>query len=190
MDLAPLISAFVLIMITELGDKTMFAVLAISSRYTRIEVIIGALGALAMITAAGVLIGEMIFQFVPYFWLQIGAAVLFLMFGAYTLLKGERTEEKAPRFQQFGGFIATFTMVAIMELGDKSQFSVIALAAESGEAGLVFLGTMVAFAIITTVMVLIGEQLGRKVPRVYVRLGSGTIFIVFGLIFLVQALLG
>ena len=167
----------------------MFAVLTMSSRYSRVEVLVGALAALAVVTVMGVLIGEIIFQFIPQIWLQIGAAALFLAFGAYTLLTRENTGESRLRFQQFGGLISTFGMVALMELGDKSQISVIALAAESGEAGLVFLGTMIAFAIITTVMVLIGDQIGRRISPEYIRIGSGAVFIIFGLIFLLQAIL-
>ena len=189
MNLAPLVSAFVLILITELGDKTMFAVLTMSSKHSRVEVLAGALGALASVTVLGVLMGEVIFQFVARFWLEIGAAALFLGFGAYTLLTRGKMDEGGLRFQQFGGSIATFGMVALMELGDKSQISVIALAAESGEAGMVFLGTMIAFAIITTAMVLIGDQLGKRISQEHIRIGSGVIFIIFGLVFLIQALL-
>jgi putative Ca2+/H+ antiporter (TMEM165/GDT1 family) len=53
---------------------------------------------------------------------------------------------------------------------------------------MVFIGTMLAFVIITTIMVLLGDQIGRRVPEKYIRLGSGAIFILFGLIFMVQAL--
>lgn len=189
MDLGPLISAFVLILVTELGDKTMFAVITLSSKYSKFTVLLGALSALAVVTGVGVLIGEVIFQIVPQFWLQIGAAALFLIFGTYTLVTHEKGNGEQMRFQKWGGGIATFGMVALMELGDKSQLSVIALSAESGAAGMVFIGTMLAFAIITTIMVLLGDQIGRRVPEKYIRLGSGAIFIIFGLIFLVQALI-
>jgi putative Ca2+/H+ antiporter (TMEM165/GDT1 family) len=189
MDLTPLFSAFVLILVTELGDKTMFAVITLSSKYQRLTVLAGSLLALALVTALGVLIGEVIYQFIPQFWLQIGAAGLFLIFGIYTLLHKERMDGQELRFQALGGGVATFGMVALMELGDKSQLSVIALSAESGAAGMVFLGTMMAFAIITTIMVLLGDQIGKRVPERYIRLGSGAVFIIFGLIFLVQALL-
>ena len=80
-------------------------------------------------------------------------------------------------------------MVAMMELGDKSQVSVIALAAKTGHPVMVFIGTMIAFALITMAMVLIGEQLGKRIPRGYVRVGSGCAFIIFGLAFLIQSLL-
>jgi putative Ca2+/H+ antiporter (TMEM165/GDT1 family) len=189
MDLGPLISAFVLILVTELGDKTMFAMITLSSRYSKLIVLLGALSALALVTAVGVLIGEVIFQIVPQFWLQIGAAALFLIFGIYTIVTHENHNAEEMRFQKWGGGIATFGMVALMELGDKSQLSVIALSAESGAAGMVFIGTMLAFAVISTIMVVLGDQIGKRVPEKYIRLGSGAIFILFGLIFVVQALI-
>jgi len=189
MELGPLVSAFVLILVTELGDKTMFAVITLSSRYSKLIVLIGALSALALVTAVGVLIGEVIYQLVPQFWLQIGAATLFLIFGVYTLVTHENGSGEEMKFQKWGGGVATFGMVALMELGDKSQLSVIALSAESGAPLMVFIGTMLAFAIITTIMVLLGEQIRRRVPEKYIRLGSGAIFIIFGLIFMVQAII-
>ena len=189
MDLGPLISAFVLIFVAELGDKTMFTVITLSSKYARVAIMVGALAAFALVSALGVIIGEVLFQFISQFWLQMGAAALFLLVGIYTLVTREREAERNLKVEGLGGGITAFSLVALMELGDKSQLAIIALAAESGDGGMVFIGTMMAFAIITTLMVLIGDQIGRKVSDRNIKLGSGVIFIVFGMILLIQALL-
>ncbi|MCX6653211.1 MAG: TMEM165/GDT1 family protein [Methanomassiliicoccales archaeon] len=42
MDLAPVFSAFVLIALTEIGDKTMIAVITLSSKHSRSTVFLGA----------------------------------------------------------------------------------------------------------------------------------------------------
>jgi putative Ca2+/H+ antiporter (TMEM165/GDT1 family) len=88
-----------------------------------------------------------------------------------------------------GGLIASFTLVELMELGDKTQLSIIALSAESGEALMVFIGAIAAFAMIISIEVLLGGEIGKRVKKQYIRWGSGAVFLIFGIIFLIQALL-
>jgi putative Ca2+/H+ antiporter (TMEM165/GDT1 family) len=76
-----------------------------------------------------------------------------------------------------------------MELGDKTQFAVIALSAEYKSALLVYLGVMLAFALATTLGVIVGKALMRFVPMRYIQLGIGLVFVLFSIIFLVNALL-
>lgn len=75
-----------------------------------------------------------------------------------------------------------------MELGDKAQISVIALSAESGEGGLVFVGAVAAFALITVLEVLPGGEIGKRVRRECIRYASGAIFLALGAVILIQAI--
>ncbi len=45
--------------------------------------------------------------------------------------------------------IVSFVLIAVAELGDKTQFAVIALSAEYESLLLIYLGVMLAFAVIT-----------------------------------------
>jgi putative Ca2+/H+ antiporter (TMEM165/GDT1 family) len=90
---------------------------------------------------------------------------------------------------RWGGLLTSFGFVALMELGDKTQLSVIALSAESGAALMVFLGAALGFLWLTVLEVALGKAIGEKVPKDYIRIGSGLLFIAFGIIFLVQQLL-
>jgi len=191
LDLAPLISAFVLIAVTEIGDKTMIAVITLSSKHSRRTVFIGAILALALVSGIGVLIGEVLFDLVPRQIVEIAAGALFVLAGLYTLLVPEKEDGGGLRMigGRYGGLIASFALVALMELGDKTQLSIIALSAESGEALMVFVGAIAAFAMITSIEVLLGGEIGKRVKKQYIRWGSGAVFLIFGVIFLVQALL-
>ena len=77
-----------------------------------------------------------------------------------------------------------------MELGDKTQFAVIALSAEYESPLLVFIGVMMAFALITGLGAVVGTALTRFVPRRYIQLGSGLVFIILGIVFLISAVSG
>ncbi|HSA35993.1 MAG TPA: TMEM165/GDT1 family protein [Methanomassiliicoccales archaeon] len=190
MDLAPLISAFILISLTELGDKTMIAVITLSSKYPKRTVFLGSFLALVAVTAVGVVIGEVLFQFVPSWIVGLAAGVVFIIFGVVTLVRKEEEEEEVVKDKgRWGGFVAAFGFVALMELGDKTQLSVITLSAESGSALMVFIGASLGFLWLVVLEVSLGKAIGEKVPKNYIRIGSGVVFIVFGIIFLAQQFL-
>jgi len=86
--------------------------------------------------------------------------------------------------------VGSFVLVAVAELGDKTQFAVIALSAEYKFPFLVYLGVMVAFILITALGIIFGVALTRFVPLRYIQLGSGIIFLLFGIVFLINAILG
>lgn len=190
MDFAPLVAAFVLIALTEIGDKTMIAVITLSSKHARKTVFVGALAALTVLSILGVAVGQVLFDYVPRDIIEIAAGVLFIVFGAATLLLPEKEKEsKGEKLRKWGGLSASFGLVAIMELGDKTQLSIIALSAQYGDWLLVLCGAVIGFALVTLIGVTLGAEIGKRVPEKYIRLGSGMIFLVFGVIFLAQALL-
>ena len=76
-----------------------------------------------------------------------------------------------------------------MEMGDKSQLSILTLAAGSGSYLLVLAGAVMAFALIVGLEVILGERIGRALRPEIIRLGGGAVFLIFGAVFLVQALL-
>jgi len=68
---------------------------------------------------------------------------------------------------KYGGLTASFAFVALMELGGKTQLSIIALSVESGEALMVFIGAIAAFAIITSIEVHLGGEIKRRVKKIH-----------------------
>jgi putative Ca2+/H+ antiporter (TMEM165/GDT1 family) len=86
------------------------------------------------------------------------------------------------------GFVKAFSLVTLMELGDKTQLASIILAVELGSPLLVLIGVMLAFAITTGIGILLGAKLLRRIPRAYVKLGSSALFILFGFLFVYNAI--
>ena len=83
-------------------------------------------------------------------------------------------------------FSTTFIMISIAEFGDKTQFMVIALTAQYGAPILVFLGAILAFALIVGIGVAVGKKLSEKVSTKWIELGSGILFIVIGILFILE----
>jgi putative Ca2+/H+ antiporter (TMEM165/GDT1 family) len=188
LDLLPLLSTFAIVALAEFGDKTQIAVVSLSAKHRPRSVFIGALLAFVLVDGASVLIGGAIAPFVPAFWIGLGAGISFLIFGVFTLFS---KEDVIVKIKEHSKTVATsFFLIAIMELGDKTQLAVIALSAEYGAPIQVFLGVMLAFALLTALGAVLGKIISRYISARYVKIGASLIFVVFGVLFLFEALSG
>jgi len=86
-----LLSAFVMIFLAELGDKTQISTFAFASEAkSPLSVFLGASLALVCTTLLGVVLGEILGKFVPDRLVKFFSAAVFLGFGAYTLVQAIR----------------------------------------------------------------------------------------------------
>ena len=187
MDLTPLIASLTLFSLMEFGDKTHIAVITLSMKNKPLEVFIGALGAFAVVDGASVLVGGLIANLIPEFWINVISGGLFLLFGVLTLINKDEEEVKEGGKS---GLASAFSLVALMELGDKTQFASFVLAARYGSPVMVFLGIMLGAALITGSGVVIGKGLMKVMPERYLRYAAAALFLIFGVIFLAKAFLG
>lgn len=166
MDLLPLVSSFGIIALAELGDKTQVTIMCLSTNKRVKTVFIGALLAFALVDGISALIGGTIAAFIPIQWVGIGAGVAFLVFGVYSLVS--RTEEAKANNSPIN-LAHSFSLIALMELGDKTQLSVIALAAEYDAPLMVFIGVMLALTLVSAVGIIVGTVISRFIPVKYVK---------------------
>jgi putative Ca2+/H+ antiporter (TMEM165/GDT1 family) len=183
LDITPLLTTFSLIALAEFGDKTQLAVIALSARYDRVKVFMGVILAFALVTALGVLVGNMLFTYIPQSVIRILAGLLFLAFGILTLLSKENCETDGAT--PLGNpLLSTFSMIALAEMGDKTQLSAVTLVAKYDSPYLVFAGAVLALGFISLLGILAGKKLCEIVPLSKIRLGAGVLFILFGILFL------
>ena len=87
MDWRVFLSAFSLIFLAELGDKTQLAAITMTAKTGRpLSVFLGASLALAVVTLIGVVFGEAICRVVPVHILQFIAALGFIVLGVVMLV--------------------------------------------------------------------------------------------------------
>lgn len=84
-------------------------------------------------------------------------------------------------------FFATFALVFLAELGDKTQLTVLAQSAVHGRAA-VCLAACLALCASTLLAVLFGGILHRYVPPRTIQLVASLLFFLFGALLLVSAL--
>ncbi len=187
-DLTPLIDSFTLFSLKEFGDNTHIAVITLSMKHKPLLLFAGALGAFAVVDGASVLVGGFIADLIPSFWINVISGGLFLLFGLLAL-RGEEDKVEVEESGR-GALASAFSLVSLMELGDKTQFASFVLAARYGNPGMVFAGILLGAAVITGSGVVIGKGLMRLVPERYLRYVAAALFILFGIIFLANAFLG
>jgi putative Ca2+/H+ antiporter (TMEM165/GDT1 family) len=103
--------------------------------------------------------------------------------------EGAAAATAAPSMSSWRVFGSTFGLVALAELGDKTQLSVIALTGEYANPWAVLIGASVGFVLVCTVGVLGGRLLARRLGSGRLELVAAALFIVLGAVFLAGALL-
>ena len=147
-------------------------------------VFLAVFSALLLATLLAVVAGSLLFTMVDVFWLRLVSAVLFLLFGAWTLMSREEEEEVEAR-----GFVQGFSMTFAGEMGDKTQIAIIALVASFTAPVEVFAGAALAFALVTAIGVYIGRLLGTRLDPLWLKKTGGVLFLIFGGVMLAYLLI-
>jgi len=185
MDMVPLMTAFAFIFLAELGDKTQLTVVMLSSKTSAISVFAGSMLAFFLVDGVSALIGGELLGFLPYKLVSFSSGLVFIIFGTFSLI---RSNEKIKIEKQKATFLKTFSLISLMELGDKTQLASIVLAAELKNPLIVLAGIMLAFSIVTGIGVILGAKLLRLIPEKYLKVGTSLLFMFFGLIFILNAI--
>jgi len=201
-SLAAFGSSLTAITLAELGDKTFFMALILAARHRPRWVCVGAFAALACVTLISLGLGYGLRELLPTALVPWLAAILFIAFGLKLLHDAQRlgdraAEEEAEDAQEVVNAAENrhsvvtaqqvireaFVLVFIAELGDRTQFTTIFLAAAPGFAfaGLL-VGALLGHALVTWLAVGAGRWIGSRIQeRLLYRL-SGVLFLLFGLV--------
>lgn len=197
-----LLSSFGLVFVAELGDKTQLAVVTQTCKYRRPWVIfVGASAALVAVTALGVVAGQVLGQVIPAEFLQGAASVAFIVMGLLVAreARGSGDDLVPPDGDKacwdvssgcerglgagwnWQAFAATFGLLFVAELGDKTQLAVFSLSTNDGSTWEVLVGGGLALTMVTGLGVVGGQALCDLVPRRTVLWASAVAFIAIGL---------
>jgi len=76
--------------------------------------------------------------------------------------------------------------IAIAELGDKTQLSVLLLSSKTTKHLQIFFGVLLAFLIVDGVAIAAGSWITMFIPIYYLKIVSGLVFILFGILILMN----
>ncbi|ESP96056.1 TMEM165/GDT1 family protein [Streptomyces sp. CHA1] len=166
LDPLALVTAFGLIFLAELPDKTMFASLAMGTRMRPLYVWFGTSTAFLVHVAIAVGAGSLI-GLLPDWIVRLVSALLFA-FGAFMLLRGggddEDEEGAAKTVTGFWPVYTTaFMAVFISEWGDLTQITTANLAATNGTLSTA-IGAAAALMSVSALALLAGRFIAQRVP--------------------------
>jgi putative Ca2+/H+ antiporter (TMEM165/GDT1 family) len=184
-----LLLSFGVIFVAELGDKSQLMALAFAARYKAVPVLIGITIATALVHAFSVLVGAVVGASIPTRPISIIAGIAFLGFAAWTLRGDTLNDEEEAKADRSARSAVAAASVAffLAELGDKTMLATITLATTEGALG-TWAGSTVGMVAADALAIVVGKQLGSRLPDRVIKLGAVGAFVVFGLILLVQGI--
>lgn len=174
-------TAFIMVVLAEIGDKTQLLAMAFAAKYPWKKVMLGVLFATLLNHFVAIAAGIYLNTLVPQHIVEIVASVAFIIFGLWILKDDELGDEaEKSRFSIFWTVAIAFFLA---EMGDKTQLATVALSAQIGTDLLIILiGTTVGMLVADGIGIALGAALHKYVPdRVIKKIASG-IFILFGVL--------
>jgi putative Ca2+/H+ antiporter (TMEM165/GDT1 family) len=205
--LTAFISGFLLITVSEIGDKTFFIAMILAMQHSRRIVFAGAISALAAMTMLSVGVGQTV-SLLPQIYIHYAEIALFIIFGfkliydstqmpnetCDVVVVGEAKEvvEKAENKIQdkqnaWAILLEAFVLVFVAEWGDRTQIATIALAAEKDPIG-VTIGAILGHAICAVIAVTSGRMLAGQITERQLTFCGGCLFLIFGMFAAIQGI--
>ena len=179
-------SAFSLIGLAELGDKSQLVCMALAVRYRAWPVLFGAVSAFAILNLAAVIFGAAIAHWLPERVIATIVGILFLLFGFHALKHiPEESAEEVVEKTSHGILLSTFLLIFVAELGDKTQIAVAALSSVLDPFA-VWVGATLALLISSGLAIWVGRKLMQYFSLNLIHKISGSLFIGFGIVTLIS----
>ncbi len=182
--------SFGIIFVAELGDKSQLMAMTFATRYPARTILAAITVATALVHLFSVFVGAAIGAALPTDAISILAGIAFLAFAAWTLRGDELTEDDKQRANR--GTRSVFFTVGLAfflaELGDKTMLATVTLATDNGLIG-TWLGSTIGMVAADALAIIVGQQLGARLPERAVRIGAAVTFIAFGLVLISEGLL-
>lgn len=198
--LSAFIAGFLLITVSELGDKTFFIAAILAMRHSRRLVFIGVVSALAAMTILSVLVGQAA-SLLPPGYIYYTEIVLFIGFGLKLLYDAsqmpvstcdvevvqeatqlvEKAEFNLPKQTDWEICAEAFVLTFLAEWGDRTQIATIALAAGNNVIG-VTTGAILGHALCAAIAVIGGRILAGRISERTLTFFGGCLFVLFGVV--------
>lgn len=170
-------AAFITIFVAEFADKTQLVSMSMACRYPPLQVLAGAMVALAVVIGLAVTVGGLLAAYIPHTLVAVISGAVFIVIGIVSYLRKESTEEEC---SSRDGFLHTMLLVFVAEFGDKTQIAAMILAASLGFPFAVFAGAMAAMFFNHLIAVYLGSRFISRINPRHLKAGTTVVFVVIG----------
>ncbi|RLE54233.1 MAG: hypothetical protein DRJ30_05540 [Candidatus Methanomethylicota archaeon] len=186
LDFKTIFSAFILISLAELADKTQIVTLILSTRMNVIRVFLGSFFGFTLVNILCMLLACYLNFFIPVFLAKLFSSLLFIVFGFLSLKMDSSIDDLN------GGensIYTIFLLVSSLELADKTNIAVLGLIWNGADLLSAFLGLILSGIIMMGSACILGCKMkvafkGSRLQRI-----SSIVFILIGVALLLEALL-
>ncbi len=179
-------SSTLLVAAAEVGDKTQLLSFVLAARLRKPwPILAGILAATALNHLLAGTVGVLMAKMLAPEALAWIVGLSFIAFGLWAL-KPDRLEG-APVLHSAGVFMTTFVAFFIAEMGDKTQFATVALAARYDALAQVVVGTTLGMLVANAPAVWVGERLSQRLPMRGIRFFAAALFLIMGVLTLFSA---
>jgi len=175
--------------LAELGDRTQLLALLLAVKFRKPWAILAGIAVASLAIhglSAGV--GMSIGQFVDQSILAWIVGLLFMGMGIWVLIPEHAHTDDRPRESGRGAFLTTAITIFLMEIGDKTQLTSMAMAAHFETIIPVMLGASLAMVAVNAPVIWLGHTFADRIPMRTVRVVAALVFIGIGAWILADAL--
>jgi putative Ca2+/H+ antiporter (TMEM165/GDT1 family) len=179
-----LMAAFVAAILAQASDRTPWLTAILSTRFAQSgsrgpgAVIAGTAISLAVINAIGAIGGAIIGPRITPNAQNLLLALALLSAGGSALVPIKPPNRLSG--WRIGAFMTSLLGVAILGLGDRTQFITAALAARSPTPALAAVGATLGALVVNMASILAGEEVRKTLPLTAIRITIGILFVITG----------
>jgi putative Ca2+/H+ antiporter (TMEM165/GDT1 family) len=186
------------IFIAELTDKDALLLLSLGTRMRPFLVFAAGSIAFTISSVVIVLVGSVLIEHVPIFWVKIAGGVIMLAYAVLEYLRGLRIEESAEQKEQrfvktlgrkeLFAFIGIIGSLIILDLaGDGTELVTVIFVAQFRNSLLVFIGAVIALVAASAVETTLGNRIGKFLSGKAIRRLSVVLFLIIGSIIILSS---
>lgn len=189
--ISPVFISFILIFLSELGDKTQLLVLSFSTKLKTFTILLGVAIGSFLSHGIAILFGSLINNIENFPFqniLQIIAYISFIILGIITIFsKNNNDNKKNTVLKKISTLKLNYILIiaitiAIGEIGDKTFLASIGLGIQySNYKLLLIIGAILGMIISDYLIICIGKFLSKYVNNRVIQVISGILFILFGI---------
>lgn len=179
--------AFAVVFVAELGDKTQLVAMSLAARYRTITVLAGITIAYAITNGISVMVGGLLGAALPTTAISVAGAVAFFGFAFWTLRDTEDDDEEPDAVGGRSVLMSIIGAMVLAELGDKTMLATATLAAREAPLA-TWAGATLGITASGALAVAVGSVLGDRLPRRTIRIAAASLFALFGVLLLVDAI--
>ena len=185
------LASFSLVALAEMGDKTQLLSLLLATKFTshRWAIIWGIFVATIANHFVAAYLGDWVAANLSPDVMRWVLGLAFLVFAAWALIP-DKLDEGDAKPNNYGPFATTVVSFFLAEMGDKTQFATIALAAKYASLTMVVTGTTLGMMAANIPAVLLGERLVKSIPLAKMRFIAAALSAAFAVLILLKVNFG